>query len=233
MVTEPDLAEPAPAGGQDAIEMAEVSYTYRRRRRNVMALHSLTLGVQRGEVVALLGESGSGKSTALSLVAGLHAPSSGSVRVLGTDLGGLPSSERARFRLQHIAHIYQDFRLLPMLTASENVSFVLRLKGAPEREARERAAAALVSVGLGHRTDHLPKELSGGEQQRVSIARALVSEPDILLADEPTGSLDADLRDENLELMLSVMAGATIVLVTHDPVVAQRANRTVRITTPG
>lgn len=232
MVTELGLVEPSSAG-QDAIEMAEVSYTYRRRRKDVVALNSLTLRVQRGEVVALLGESGSGKSTALSLIAGLDAPSSGSVRVLGVDLGGLPSSERAQFRLQHIAQIYQDFRLLPMLTASENVSFVPRLKGAPEREARERAASALVSVGLGHRTDHLPKELSGGEQQRVSIARALVSEPDILLADEPTGSLDADLRDENLELMLSVLAGATIVLVTHDPVVAQRANRTVRIGTPG
>lgn len=233
MVTESGFVQHSAAGAPDAIDLAEVSYIYRRRRQNVVALNSLSLRVQRGEVVALLGESGSGKSTALSLIAGLHAPSSGSVRVLGVDLGGLPSSERARFRLQHIAHIYQDFRLLPMLTASENVSFVLRLKGASEREARERAATALVSVGLSHRTDHLPKELSGGEQQRVSIARALVSEPDILLADEPTGSLDADLRDENLKLMLSVLAGATIILVTHDPVVAQRANRTVRIGTPG
>jgi ABC-type lipoprotein export system ATPase subunit len=233
MVTEPALVAPASAGDHDAIDLSSVSYAYRHRRRHVVALDSLTLRVQRGEVVALLGESGSGKSTALSLIAGLHTPTAGSVRVLGVDLGGLPSSERARFRLQHIAQIYQDFRLLPVLTASENVSFILRLKGAPEREARERAAAALVSVGLGHRSDHLPKELSGGEQQRVSIARALVSQPDILLADEPTGSLDADLRDENLELMLSVLAGATIVLVTHDPVVAQCANRTVRIGAPG
>lgn len=210
-----------------------MSYAYRHRRRHVVALHSFSLRVQRGEVVALLGGSGSGKSTALSLIAGLHAPSEGTVRVLGTELGSLPPSERARFRLGHLAQIYQDFRLLPMLTARENVSFVLRLRGTSEREARGRAGSALASVGLGHRLDHLPKELSGGEQQRVSIARALVSEPDILLADEPTGSLDADLRDESLELMLSALAGATIVLVTHDPVVAQRAHRTVRISGSG
>lgn len=233
MVTEPGPVSPVSAGERDAIDMTDVSYTYRHRRRNVVALDPLTLRVRRGEVVALLGESGSGKSTALSLIAGLQVPASGSVRVLGVDLGGLPSSGRARFRLQHIAHIHQDFRLLPMLTATENVSFILRLKGAPERAARERATAALASVGLGHRSDHLPRELSGGEQQRVSIARALVSEPDILLADEPTGSLDAGLRDENLDLMLTVLAGATIVLVTHDPAVAQRADRTVRIGASG
>ncbi|MFT4216385.1 MAG: ABC transporter ATP-binding protein [Micropruina sp.] len=213
-----------------AIELSDVSFTYRRRKRMVTALQSFSAEVGRGEVVALLGQSGSGKSTVLSLVAGLEIPAKGTVRVLGTNVGELDARGRAQFRLEHIAHIYQDYRLLPMLTAVDNVAFVLRLKGMAASEARTRSESALDAVGIGHRLDHRPAELSGGEQQRVSIARALVAEPDILLADEPTGSLDADRRDEILDLMLSSLQGTTMVLVTHDPEVAGRANRVVTLT---
>lgn len=213
-----------------AIEISDVSFAYRQRRRTVAALRSFSMSVLRGEVVALLGKSGSGKSTVLSLIAGLDVPERGVVRVLGSNLGDLDSAKRATWRLDHVAHIYQDYRLLPMLTATENVAFVLRLKGVPAREARARSEAALAAVGVGHRLDHRPSELSGGEQQRVSIARALVAEPDILLADEPTGSLDAERRDEILDLMLTAMSGATVVMVTHDAVLASRADRVLTLT---
>lgn len=212
-----------------AIAMHEVSFAYRRNKRRVTALQSFSIEVSDGEVVALFGRSGSGKSTVLSLVSGLEVPTSGSVSVLGADIGALDSRGRAAFRLGHIAHIYQDYRLLPMLSAVENVAFVLRLKGVSERDARARSEAALESVGIEHRSDHRPGELSGGEQQRVSIARALVSEPRVLLADEPTGSLDAERRDEILDLMLTTLSGTTMVLVTHDPEVARRADRVVTL----
>lgn len=212
-----------------AIDVQSVEFSYPKGRRQVQVLHRFSLRVDDGEVVALLGESGCGKSTVLSLVSGLLVPSAGSVEVLGTALQSLDAKRRAAFRLAHIAQIYQDFELLPMLTALENVALLLRLKGEHRASSTERATAALEAVGMGHRLGHLPAELSGGEQQRVAIARAVVAQPSLLLADEPTGSLDAERRDEILDLMLDRLAGTTTVLVTHDPEVAKRAHRVVRI----
>lgn len=151
------------------------------------------------------------------------------MEVLGVALNDLDVHHRAAFRLAHIAQIYQDFELLPMLTALENVALLPRLKGAQRDVANDQAEVALEEVGMGHRLGHLPTELSGGEQQRVSIARAVVARPSLLLADEPTGALDAERRDEILDLMFDRLSGTTTVLVTHDPAVASRADRVVRM----
>ena len=214
----------------DAVSLNGVSYAYRKGRRTISVLESFSLTVAEGEIVALLGESGSGKSTALSLISGERLPDAGSVVVLGIELTGMRQGERAAFRLTNIAQVYQDFQLLPMLTALDNVALPLSLRGMPRAQAVQRAEGALVDVGMARRLEHRPSELSGGEQQRVAIARAVVCEPRVLLADEPTGSLDAARRDEILDLMLDELRGTTTILVTHDPAVAGRANRTVLMT---
>jgi predicted ABC-type transport system involved in lysophospholipase L1 biosynthesis ATPase subunit len=217
----------------NGIQLINVSFSFPKGRRRIQVLEKFSLDVAEGDVIALLGQSGCGKSTVLSLVAGLRVPDQGTVEVLGVRLAQLDVKARAEFRLTRVAQIYQDFELLPMLTAQENVALLLRLKGEDRSSSRERAKAALEDVGMGHRLQHLPGELSGGERQRVSIARAVVASPSLLLADEPTGSLDADLRDEILDLMLGRLAGTTTVLVTHDPAVAERANRIVRMDRSG
>lgn len=214
----------------DAVSLNGASFAFRKGRRSIPVLDSFSLTVAEGEVVALLGESGSGKSTALSFVSGERLPDEGSITVLGIDLAGLSRGDRAKFRLNNVAQIYQDFQLLPMLTAVDNVALPLSLRGMPRAQASERAAQALADVGMGRRLDHRPGELSGGEQQRVAIARAVVCEPKVLLADEPTGSLDADRRDEILDLMLDRLRGTTAILVTHDPEVARRADRILQMT---
>lgn len=214
----------------DAVSLNGVSYAYRKGRRTISVLESFSLTVAEGEIVALLGESGSGKSTALSLISGERLPDAGSVVVLGIELTGMRQGERAAFRLTNIAQVYQDFQLLPMLTALDNVALPLSLRGMPRAQAVQRAEGALADVGMARRLEHRPSELSGGEQQRVAIARAVVCEPRVLLADEPTGSLDAARRDEILDLMLDELRGTTTILVTHDPAVAGRANRTVLMT---
>jgi predicted ABC-type transport system involved in lysophospholipase L1 biosynthesis ATPase subunit len=214
----------------DAVSLNGVSYAYRKGRRTISVLESFSLTVAEGEIVALLGESGSGKSTALSLISGERLPDAGSVVVLGIELTGISQGERAAFRLTNIAQVYQDFQLLPMLTALDNVALPLSLRGMPRAQAVQRAEGALADVGMARRLEHRPSELSGGEQQRVAIARAVVCEPRVLLADEPTGSLDAARRDEILDLMLDELRGTTTILVTHDPAVAGRANRTVLMT---
>jgi predicted ABC-type transport system involved in lysophospholipase L1 biosynthesis ATPase subunit len=199
------------------------------RGHRVSVLEGLSLDVEKGEHVSLLGESGSGKSTVLDLVAALRVPDEGEVVVLGRGTSSLTPAQRADLRLRHVAHIYQDFRLFPMLTAADNVAVVPRLRGAGRSEATERAVAALEEVGLGHRLGHRPDELSGGEQQRVAIARALVSGAEILLADEPTGALDAGLRTEVLDLMDAALSASARIVVTHDPAVAERASRVVTL----
>ncbi len=217
----------------NGLRLLNVSLSFPKGRRRIQVLQEFSLDVAEGEVIALLGPSGCGKSTVLSLVAGLRVPDEGTVEVLGVRLAQLDVKARAEFRLTRVAQIYQDFELLPMLTAQENVALLLRLKGEDRSRSRERAKAALEDVGMGHRLQHLPGELSGGERQRVSIARAVVASPSLLLADEPTGSLDADLRDEILDLMLGRLSGTTTVLVTHDPAVAERASRIVRMDRSG
>ncbi len=191
-------------------------------------LSRVSFTVRRGEAVAITGSSGSGKSTLLGLMAGLDVPASGSVRLLGHDLFSLDEEARARLRAEHVGFVFQSFHLLPNLTALENVMLPLELRGQP---AREPARAMLERVGLGERLGHYPRTLSGGEQQRVSLARAFVQRPAVLFADEPTGSLDAQNGRIVTDLMFGLHEelGTSLVLVTHDPQLAARCDRELRL----
>ena len=193
----------------------------------LVILDEVGLTVMAGETVAIVGASGSGKSTLLGILAGLDTPSCGSVALNQIDLFALDEDGRARFRQQHVGFVFQSFQLLPHLTALENVMLPLELRG--ERQARERAAAMLARVGLSSRLGHYPKYLSGGEQQRVALARAFVCEPPLLLADEPTGSLDSATGEAVMDLMFTLNRerGSTLVLVTHDLAIAARCGRRV------
>lgn len=192
-------------------------------------LHDIDFRLQPCLPVAIVGASGSGKSTLLSIMAGLDAPTSGTVRVAGQDLFALDEDARAALRARRIGFVFQSFQLLGHLTALENVMLPLELRGEPQ--ARKLAQAMLERVGLGQRLGHLPKLLSGGEQQRVALARAFVVRPTILMADEPTGSLDAATGHTVMELMLELNreAGTTLVLVTHDLALAARCARQIRL----
>ncbi|MFN8532732.1 MAG: ABC transporter ATP-binding protein [Dehalococcoidia bacterium] len=213
------------------IEIADVTRQYALGGGPVGALRGIDLTIDPGELVALTGPSGSGKSTLLNLLGGLDRPTSGTVRVAGVDLGRATEKQLTAHRRQVVGFIFQSFNLLPRLRAIENVELPLVWSGVPAAVRRERAVALLERVRLGHRLDHLPSELSGGEQQRVAIARALVGEPSLLLADEPTGNLDSATGQEILALLTTLNRehGLTIVLVTHDPEVAAVAGRQVRL----
>lgn len=192
-------------------------------------LHDISFSLARQQSVAIVGASGSGKSTLLSIVAGLDTPTTGSVRLAGTDLFSLDEDARAAVRAAHVGFVFQSFQLLGNLNAIENVMLPLELQG--RSDARVRAAEMLERVGLGDRLRHYPKVLSGGEQQRVALARAFVVQPAVLLADEPTGSLDFATGERVMALMfeLNREAGTTLVLVTHDRTVAARCDRQLRI----
>ena len=200
------------------IDLQGVSRVYRRRADEVRALDRVTLHVPRGHFVALMGPSGSGKSTLLNLVAGLDRPTEGTVTVAGRRLNDLSEDELAKFRSQHVGFIFQFFNLIPVLSARGNVELPLLLTSLGKAERRERADIALRIVGLNDRADHAPSRLSGGEQQRVAVARAIVSDPEIVIADEPTGDLDAKNAMEILELLRELRRefGRTVVMVTHD-----------------
>ncbi len=191
----------------------------------VTILQDITFTIPSGQVVAIVGPSGSGKSTLLGLLAGLDRPTSGSIRLQGTDITMLNESDMARFRRQHIGYVFQAFHLLPTLTALENVLLPLELQGTADGSAR--ATSLLQAVGLDHRLHHYPMQLSGGEQQRVALARAFISRPAFLLADEPTGNLDSQTGDRIIELLWELHAnqGSTLILVTHDPALAGQAQR--------
>jgi putative ABC transport system ATP-binding protein len=192
-------------------------------------LHEISFAVRAGEAVAIVGASGSGKSTLLGLMAGLDQPSSGSVRLGGEDLGGLDEDARAELRGRLLGFVFQSFQLLPALTALENTMLPLELAG--RADARASASAMLARVGLGARLGHYPKHLSGGEQQRVALARAFAMRPRLLLADEPTGNLDAATGEQIIALMfdMNAEAGTTLILVTHDEALARRCGRTLRL----
>jgi len=192
-------------------------------------LHEIDLAVMAGEAVAIIGASGSGKSTLLGLLAGLDTPSAGSVRLDGVDLFALDEDGRAALRAKLLGFVFQSFQLLPALNALENVMLPLELAGTAG--AAELATAMLERVGLGERLGHYPKTLSGGEQQRVALARAFVMRPKLLLADEPTGNLDAATGAGIIDLMfaLNAEAGTTLVLVTHDDAIARRCQRQIRL----
>lgn len=192
-------------------------------------LDGVDLSIQAGELVAILGPSGSGKSTLLGLLAGLDRPSSGSVLIEGRAIENLDEDELALMRRASVGFVFQSFQLLGNLTALENVLVPLELTGVPQ--ARARATKVLAEVGLGERGHHYPSQLSGGEQQRVAVARAFASEPALLFADEPTGNLDSETGGRILELLLDMRArsGTTLVLVTHDPKIAAHADRQVHL----
>jgi len=212
------------------VELENVSRDY-GDGKVVHALNSINLIIERGERVAIMGPSGSGKSTLLNLVCGLDEPTSGAVRFEGIELSRLSDDERTRLRREKIGMIFQTFNLLPTLTAVENVSLPLRLEGINRREAERRALAMLERVGLAGRADHRPDQLSGGERQRIAIARALIFNPPLLLADEPTGNLDSATGEEVLSLLddLRRELGATILLVTHNEMAAAHCDRILRL----
>jgi putative ABC transport system ATP-binding protein len=190
-------------------------------------LQDVSLEIGRGEAVAILGASGSGKTTLLALLAGLDVPTAGTVHIDGVDLFALDEDGRARLRRDRVSFVFQSFQLLPALTALENVMLPLELAGKPD--ARDRASAWLGRVGLGARIAHYPRQLSGGEQQRVAVARAFAADPQLLFADEPTGNLDSSSGEEIIALMfeLNRVAGTTLLLVTHDELLAQRCPRRI------
>ncbi len=195
----------------------------------LVILQDISFSVTAGESVAIVGASGSGKSTLLGLLAGLDLPSRGSVRLSGEDLVGLDEDQRARLRGRLLGFVFQSFQLLPALTALENVMLPLELADADAAEARAREW--LERVGLSHRLGHYPKHLSGGEQQRVALARAFAPAPKLVLADEPTGNLDAQTGERIIDLMFAINAqqGTTLVLVTHDEAIARRCHRVLRM----
>jgi putative ABC transport system ATP-binding protein len=207
-----------------------VAKTYARGSREVVALHDLTLSVDEGEAVAIMGPSGSGKSTLLSLLGCLDRPTRGEYRLGGQLVSTLDDDALSRIRNRQIGFVFQAFHLIPQLTVAENVETPLFYAGVAEGPSRKRALAALDRVGLSHRADHRPAELSGGEAQRAAVARALVTEPRLLLADEPTGNLDSVTGEEVAALLQSVhREGRTVVLVTHNESLARRAGRVVRL----
>jgi putative ABC transport system ATP-binding protein len=210
-------------------ELVDVTKTYPKGRQTVIALDRVSLTVRSGEFLAVQGSTGHGKSTLLQMLGGLDRATQGTVELDGADLSRLDERALTRVRGESIGFVFQSFNLLPTLSAQENVEAALVPLRIATRRRRLRAAEALESVGLGDRLTHLPSELSGGQQQRVAIARALVKQPKVLLADEPTGNLDADTRNEILRTLIALWEehGLTMVLVTHDARVAAKAQRVV------
>jgi putative ABC transport system ATP-binding protein len=208
-------------------KLTGVTKLYQKGRRTVPAVRGLNLVIEDGEWLAVQGRTGHGKSTLLNLLGGLDRPTEGTVELDGTDLGALREAPLTRLRAQSIGFIFQTFNLVPTLSAAENVEAALIPLGTGHADRQRRVGAALDSVGLADRSRHLPSELSGGQQQRVAIARALVKEPKVVLADEPTGNLDEDTRDEIIGLLEKLWRerGLTLVLVTHDTGIARRAQR--------
>ena len=212
-------------------ELRGVTKSYGDGSTKVDAVRDLDLTIGHGEFLAVAGPSGSGKTTLLQLLGGLDRPSAGEVRFEGRDLGSLREAELTRLRLDTIGFVFQQFNLIPTVTAAENVALALAPRRVSATERKERVAELLSAVGLAARGHHLPSQLSGGEQQRVAIARALANEPRVVLADEPTGNLDSTTGDEIVGLLrqLSDDRGQTVVLITHDTQVAAAAPRTVRM----
>jgi putative ABC transport system ATP-binding protein len=213
------------------VKLRGVAKDYRRGSETVHVLHSLDLDIPKGDFLALMGPSGSGKSTLLNLIGGLDRPTAGSIEIGGQRTDTMSEAQLGRWRANHVGFVFQMYNLLPVLSAERNVELPLLLTKLSASERRKRCAAALSLVGLSERAKHKPRELSGGQEQRVGIARAIVSDPDILLCDEPTGDLDRKSGDEILDLLqaLNEQQGKTIIMVTHDPHAAARAKHTLHL----
>ena len=212
------------------IDIRDITKFYQMGQEEVHALSGVNLGVERGEYVAIMGPSGSGKSTLMNLIGCLDTPTSGSYVLNGREVARMTDDELAAIRNQEIGFVFQTFNLLPRTTAIQQVELPLVYAGLPRRERRERAVESLQAVGLGDRMTHHPNEMSGGQRQRVAVARALINNPSILLADEPTGNLDSQTGNEIMGLFEQLnLRGNTIVLVTHEEDVAAHARRIVRL----
>ena len=211
--------------GKSIVEIRNLRKVYARDKQEVVVLDGINLDIQTGAFEALMGPSGSGKSTLLNLIAGIDAPTSGSLKVAGEEVASLSETARAAWRARHIGFIFQFYNLMPVLSAAENVELPLLLTSLSKSERKKRVETALKLVNLSDRADHTPKQLSGGPQQRVAIARAIVADPTIIVADEPTGDLDRKSAEEILALLttLNQTLGKTIVMVTHDPHAADAA----------
>ena len=213
------------------IECRKLTKTYRRGESQITPLDRLDLDVDAGTFLALMGPSGSGKTTLLNLIAAIDRPTEGVLRIDGVEVSALSSSKLARFRAQYIGYIFQLYNLVPVLTAYENVELPLLLHSMSRRQRHQRICAVLDLVGLGDRQDHYPRQLSGGQEQRVAIARAIVADPRIIVADEPTGDLDASSAASVMDLLsrLHRELGKTLVVVTHDPKTAAFADQTLHL----
>jgi putative ABC transport system ATP-binding protein len=218
------------ASGEALIQLSDVTKIYPMGSTEVHALDGVSMGVLPGEYVAIMGPSGSGKSTMMNIIGCLDTPSGGSYRLRGLEIRDRDDDELARIRNQEIGFIFQTFNLLPRADALHNVELPLIYAGRPKRERRGRATEMLEMVGLGDRMHHKPNELSGGQRQRVAVARALVNQPSIVLADEPTGNLDTKTGEEILGLLREIHArGNTVIVVTHEVDIAARSDRIIRL----
>ena len=217
--------------GEIVVKIEAVTKTYLRDSLAVNALAGIDLEIRKGDFAVLVGPSGSGKTTLLNLIGGLDTPTSGKILVAGTDIGRLTKSELSELRLRQIGFVFQEFNLIPVLSAVENVEFVMLLQGLPEAERRERSLALLKELGLEGLEHRRPNELSGGQQQRVAVARAIAADPVIILPDEPTANLDSKAGAALMDMMrrLNEERAATFVFSTHDPMVVERAKRVIRL----
>ena len=213
------------------VKVRDVRKTFFRGGERIEVLQGLDVDVRQGEFLALMGPSGSGKSTLLNLIGGLDKPTGGSVSVGGVEVSGLPDGKLTAWRARHVGFVFQMYNLLPGLTAERNVELPLLLTSLSRARRKQQVATALSLVGLTDRARHYPRQLSGGQEQRVGIARAIVTDPTLLLCDEPTGDLDRKAGDEVLELLQALHSaqGKTIIMVTHDPHAADRARRTLHL----
>ena len=213
------------------LKTVDLCKTYRRGKVDVPALKNVSIEIDNGQIVCLAGPSGSGKSTLLNLIGGVDKPTSGKIIINGNDLTKMSENELSDFRLKNVGLIFQFFNLIPTLTAKENVEFPLVLADVPKAERDSRAVELLELVDLGHRVDHKPEELSGGEQQRVAIARSLANNPSIIIADEPTGDLDSDTSSKFMDLVedLNKKRGQTFIISSHDSMIIERVPRVYRI----
>lgn len=217
--------------GLAIIEVKDLKKTYRLGNEKVYALKKINLSVEKGEICCVLGTSGSGKSTLLNMLAGLEKPTRGSVKICGTEITSLSEKKLAKFRQENLGFIFQSYNLLNQLTALENVSMPLMFKGVAKKRRENIAAKMLKNVGLADRMKHKPNQMSGGQQQRVGIARAFVTKPKVIFADEPTGNLDSHTTDDVMRLMVEMCRkhGLTLVLVTHDLGISAYADKIVHI----